>query len=168
MKLIFQELVIQLDERAVVERIEIIGHSCLIPTSIEVSLGDDPKDPHDPDVERALFMPAGEVPFNGKVPFDDTNCACQFQRIEFSRADKIKANFVRLVLKQNHITKHNDFNQVGLRGLSVIGTPDSGKSGGRTSRRGSRVGDFSFVPRRQDLAFLVYTDKDVAEVRPFI
>ncbi len=139
----------------------------MIPQSIEISLGGDPKDSQDPDWERAIFMPIGEVNCNEKVPFDNGVVASQFQRIELTRGEKIRSHFVRFLLKQNHITKHNDFNQVSLRGVSFIGVPSPPKSGqasGRTSRRGSRA-DLSFVPRIEDLAFVSYSDPDVCEVR---
>ena len=83
------------------------------------------------------------------------------QTIELQGNDELKVSFVKFLLKQNYMHKKNEFNQVSLMGLSVFGVADKPKAG---SRRPSRSDDNSIVPRRQDLAFLMYTDKDVAEV----
>ena len=83
------------------------------------------------------------------------------QTIELKGNDELKVSFVKFLLKQNYMHKKNEFNQVSLMGLSVFGVADKPKAG---SRRPSRSDDNSIVPRRQDLAFLMYTDKDVAEV----
>ena len=101
----------------------------------------------------------GEIKFND--PVQGKLDGRQMQTIELQGNDELKVSFVKCLLKQNYMHKKNEFNQVSLMGLSVFGVADKPKAG---SRRPSRSDDNSIVPRRQDLAFLMYTDKDVAEV----
>ena len=101
----------------------------------------------------------GEIKFND--PVQGKLDGRQMQTIELQGNDELKVSFVKFLLKQNYMHKKNEFNQVSLMGLSVFGVADKPKAG---SRRPSRSDDNSIVPRRQDLAFLMYTDKDVAEV----
>ena len=108
------------------------------------------------------FLPnffLGEIKFND--PVQGKLDGRQMQTIELQGNDELKVSFVKFLLKQNYMHKKNEFNQVSLMGLSVFGVADKPKAG---SRRPSRSDDNSIVPRRQDLAFLMYTDKDVAEV----
>ena len=63
----------------------------------------------------------------------------------------------------NHSSKGNQSNQVGLMGISIIGKVKENNNAGGLNRRKTEA-DLETVPRRQDLAFLMYTDKDVAEV----
>ena len=135
-----------------------------MPTSIAISIGSDPKDPENPDLKNRQMLHVGDLNFTD--PNSGVLQGRQFQTIEFQGNDKLKVNFVMLSLKHNYMHKKNDLNQVSLMGISIHGQmkpPMIGKSP-NSSRRGSRTDDFIEVPRRQDLAFLMYTDKDVAEV----
>ena len=50
-------------------------------------------------------------------------------------------------------------------GVSILGKVKEGKPGALNRRK--TEAEMDKVPRRQDLAFLMYTDKDVAEVINF-
>ena len=86
------------------------------------------------------------------------------QTIELQGNEKLRVSFVKFSLKNNYDHKGNQFNQVGLMGVSVWGKvkPEPNKVGGLKQRK--TEAEMDRVPRRQDLAFLMYTDKDVAEV----
>ena len=88
----------------------------------------------------------------------------QLQTIELQGNEKLRVSFVKFSLKNNYDHKGNQFNQVGLMGISVWGKvkPEPNKAGGLKQRK--TEAEMDRVPRRQDLAFLMYTDKDVAEV----
>ena len=86
------------------------------------------------------------------------------QTIELQGNEKLRVSFIKFSLKNNYDHKGNQFNQVGLMGVSVWGKvkPEPNKAGGLKQRK--TEAEMDRVPRRQDLAFLMYTDKDVAEV----
>ena len=88
----------------------------------------------------------------------------QLQTIELQGNEKLRVSFIKFSLKNNYDHKGNQFNQVGLMGVSVWGKvkPEPNKAGGLKQRK--TEAEMDRVPRRQDLAFLMYTDKDVAEV----
>ena len=75
---------------------------------------------------------------------------------------------MKLLLRQNHNDRQNPFNQVGLMGINIYGVKSS-PSGEYdfNMRRDSRKEVEAIVSRRKDLAFVMYTDKDVAEVTTF-
>lgn len=147
-----------MEGRTIIERIQILSHSALVSKSIDLFLGADSQNYDDPDYKKAQYLSIGKVSL-----LDPSNAALkgrQFQTIELHGNDKLKVNFVKLSLRPNHMHKANEFNQVGLMGISIFGQMKSASQ----SRRGSRTDEFLAVPRRQDLAFLMYTDKDIAEV----
>ena len=154
-----QELGITFDTRTQVEKIQILASKFMVSSAIDIFIGDDTKNPEDPIYKKAKFISLGEIKFND--PESSKYNGRQMQTIELQGNEDLKISFVKFLLKQNYMHKKNEFNQVSLMGLTVFGIPDKPKPG---SRRPSRTEDFSVVPRRQDLAFLVYTDKDVAEV----
>lgn len=161
-----KELILQLDARTVIEKIQLMSHSFMVSSSMEIYLGDDPNTSEDPQYKRAEYIYLGEVKFDD--PSSSQLKGRQLQTIEVQGNDRLKVSFVRLILKHFHFDKRNELNQVGLMGVSVLGICDQMKNRSRSqSRRGSRIDEFSAVPRRQDLAFLMYTDKDIAEVRVF-
>ena len=155
-----------MDARTVIEKIQLMSHSFMVSSSMEIYLGDDPNTSEDPQYKRAEYIYLGEVKFDD--PSSSQLKGRQLQTIEVQGNDRLKVSFVRLILKHFHFDKRNELNQVGLMGVSVLGICDQMKNRSRSqSRRGSRIDEFSAVPRRQDLAFLMYTDKDIAEVRVF-
>ena len=149
----------QLDTRTVIERIQVMSHSFMVSSSMEIYLGEDPNTSEDPQYKRAQYIFLGEVKFED--PSSSPLKGRQLQTIEVQGNDRLKVSFVRLILKHFHFDKRNELNQVGLMGVSILGICDQMKN---RRRRGSRMDEFSAVPRRQDLAFLMYTDKDIAEV----
>ena len=131
----------------------------MVSSSMEIYLGEDPNTSEDPQYKRAQYIFLGEVKFED--PSSSPLKGRQLQTIEVQGNDRLKVSFVRLILKHFHFDKRNELNQVGLMGVSILGICDQMKN---RRRRGSRMDEFSAVPRRQDLAFLMYTDKDIAEV----
>ena len=132
----------------------------MVSSTIDILVGDDTKNPDAPEYKKAKFLHLGEINFDD--PMEKSFDGRQMQTIELLQGnDVLKVSFLKLLLKQNFMHKKNEFNQVGLMGLSIFGISDKPKAG---SRRPSRSDDNSIVPRRQDLTFLMYTDKDVAEV----
>ena len=64
----FQEVVLQLDTRASIDRVQILGHESRVPSSIEVQIGDVPgggltpgSSNEVPDVKAAKFVSLGVI-----------------------------------------------------------------------------------------------------------
>lgn len=98
----------------------------------------------------------GEVPLenNKKIHFKGR----QMQTIEVDGFNK--GVFLKFLLKKNHLNRYNEYNQVGLMGLNVIGTPiDKDKHSEKPLYK---------LSHRDDLAFLMYMDTDIAEVRELL
>ncbi|XP_059087366.1 centrosomal protein of 104 kDa-like [Tigriopus californicus] len=151
-----EDLIIQLETCSHIEKIQVMVHHTLIPSAIEIQLGDmmpNPKHPDaPPDHKRCLFASLGEVALesNKKINFKGR----QMQTIEVDGFNK--GLFLKLLLKKNHLNRYNEYNQVSLMGLNVIGTPiDKDKHSEKPLYK---------LSHRDDLAFLMYMDTDIAEV----
>ncbi len=144
-----QELVLQLEKRSVVERIQFLVHNTMIPSSTIIHLGDvgDPNDDA-PDFRKALYMEVGRVDWNNNK--ENRFRGRQLQTVELAGA-AMKARFIRLTVKKNHINRYNEYNQVSFIGINVLGTPPEGT-------------EHVTAPAQEDLAFLMYTDPDICEV----
>ncbi len=60
--------------------------------------------------------------------------------------------FIKLVLRRNHINRANEYNQVSIMGINVLGEPLDA-----VDKKPSK-------PHREDLAFRMYTDSDIVQV----
>ena len=61
--ILFQELVLQLESRTHVERIQIMSNLNMVATCVEILLGEEPGYQDDPDFKKAKFMSVGQVKF---------------------------------------------------------------------------------------------------------
>ena len=174
-------MVFQLESRSSVERIQFLVHNTMIPSSIEVYIGDvggaggsgaagggsgGDGGEAPPDLKRAQFLFLGEVQLNNnkKTHFKGR----QLQTVEIGTSPHNKCTFVKLMLRQNHINRHNEYNQVSLLGVNIVGTPvedeedASGSGSGEDERSEKRRG--KTLSHRDDLSFLMYTDSDIVKV----
>jgi len=162
---------LQLKNRAAIDRIQFLSHNRFIPKSISIELGDVSSDRDNPDLNKAMFMPVGDITFlNGKDK-GSTDRGRQLQTVEFGGGqnnnpkDMIKVTFIKFILKQNHFNRQNQYNQVSLMGVSIYGIEDMPIYYDKLQqRRNSELEQNSVVARQQDLAFVMYTDKDIAEL----
>jgi hypothetical protein len=106
-----------LEKRCVVERIQFLVHNTMIPSSTEIHLGD-MADPNDdaPDVRKAMFLEVGRVDWNNNK--ENKFRGRQMQTVELSAA-AMKARFVKLVIKKNHINRFNEYNQVCIKLVEI-------------------------------------------------
>ena len=85
-----------------------------------IEVGDVSTDRDDPDVNKAIFMPIGEISFMNGHDKQSIGKGRQLQTVEFGGGqsngakDMIKVTFVKLVLRQNHFNRQNQYNQVTL------------------------------------------------------
>ena len=106
-----QELTLRLEERSVVERIQFLVHNTMIPSSTDVLLGD-VSDPNEDaaDLRKASFIEVGRVDWNSNK--ENRFKGRQLQTVELSNGAAMKVNFVKLIIKKNHINRYNEYNQV--------------------------------------------------------
>ena len=106
-----QELVLRLEERSVVERIQFLVHNTMIPSSTDILVGD-VSDPNEdaPDLRKAMFIEVGRVDWNSNN--ENRLKGRQLQTVELSNGAAMKVYFVKFVIKKNHINRYNEYNQV--------------------------------------------------------
>ena len=113
-----QELVLRLEQRSVVERIQFLVHNTMIPSSTEIHLGDT-TDPNDdaPDVRKAMFMEVGRVEWNDNK--ENRFKGRQLQTVELAAGAAMKVNFVKFIIKKNHINRYNEYNQAWMENVKL-------------------------------------------------
>ena len=110
----------QLKNRAAIDRIQILSHNQLTPKSIAIEVGDVAAERDNPDINKAMFLPVGEISFLKGIDNTSIGKGRQLQTVEFGGGqsngakDMIKVTFVKLVLRQNHFNRQNQYNQVTL------------------------------------------------------
>lgn len=83
-----------------------------------IEVGDVSTDRDDPDVNKAIFMPVGEISFMNGHDKQSIGKGRQLQTVEFGGSqnaggkDMIKVTFVKFILRQNHFNRQNQYNQV--------------------------------------------------------
>ena len=108
----------QLRNRAAIDRIQLLSHSKFIPKSVSIEVGDVSTDRDNPDLQKAIFLPVGEIPFSNGQDKESAGKGRQLQTIEFGGTqnngpkDMIKVTFVKFILRQNHFNRQNEYNQV--------------------------------------------------------
>ena len=111
-------MILQLKNRAAIDRIQILSHNQYIPKSVAIEVGDVSADRDDPDVNKAIFLPVGEISFMNGHDKKSIGKGRQLQTVEFgggqnnSGKDMIKVTFVKFILRQNHFNRQNQYNQV--------------------------------------------------------
>ena len=127
-----QSLVLALDKRTTVDKLQIMGQPWAVTTRLEIWIGDVPKG-SEVDVNKAYFMKVGEFAMESNEDNDFT--ARQLQCVEvvgfcwglkiFSTsiiqisqgAKPIPVSFVKFVLHKNYQNRKNQYNQVWTAGL---------------------------------------------------
>ena len=95
-----QDLILQLESRTHVERIQIMSNLNLVTTCIEIFLGEEPGYQDDPDFKKAKFMSVGQVKFQN--PAKRELKGRQLQTVELQGNEKLRVSFVKFSLKINH------------------------------------------------------------------
>ncbi|XP_069110819.1 centrosomal protein of 104 kDa-like isoform X1 [Argopecten irradians] len=109
-----QELVVQLDARSRLRKIQILSHQFLVATKIEFYVGEVPED---------LVLSADNAKYTrlGYVSLSDNEkTAFKSRELKSVHVDAI-GQYLKLVVHKNHVNKHNLYNQVGVIAVNVIG-----------------------------------------------
>ncbi|XP_050411830.1 centrosomal protein of 104 kDa isoform X3 [Patella vulgata] len=109
-----QDIVIQLNFRSRLRKIQILAHQYLISTKIEFFVGDVP-DGTKPSLENARYTRLGYVSLS-----DNEKTGYKARELKSVHVDA-HGVFLKLNIHKNHINKYNLYNQVGLIAVNVIG-----------------------------------------------
>jgi len=147
---------LQLERRSTIDRLQFLAHDVMIPSALEIHVGDvTTKDESGADLRKALFQPvSGQLEWCAEAPEAKLAKGRQMQTVEIEGGGSAATGcFVKLVLKRNHVNRKNQYNQISLMGVNVMGYPCQPAANPAPRK-----------PHREDLAFLMYTDPDIVEV----
>ncbi|WAR15732.1 CE104-like protein [Mya arenaria] len=111
-----QDIVIHLEKRSRLRKIQVLSHQCLIATRIEFFVGDVP-DGMPVDLDNARYTRLGYVSLS-----DNEKTGFKARELKSVQVDAVGV-FLKLNIHKNHINKYNIYNQVGLVAVNVIGDP---------------------------------------------
>ncbi|XP_059170552.1 centrosomal protein of 104 kDa-like isoform X3 [Physella acuta] len=165
-----QDMVIQLEARSRLRKIQILSHQYLIPTKIEFFVGDVP-DGAPLTLESARYARLGYVSLS-----DNEKTGYKARELKSVHVDAV-GHFLKLNIHKNHVNKHNLYNQVGIIAINVIGDslrrsydftdPDLLLEDNRVERDPALEGLFNkpdYISPLDDLAFDMYQDPEIAQI----
>ncbi len=114
---------LQLDSRSTVTRLQVMAHNTMIPSAMEVMVGDlasKPETTEGPaDLRKALFVSLGMVDWSDNK--ENRFAGRQMQTVDLEGgAGGNRGLFVKLVLRRNHINRENEYNQVRFLSLLLL------------------------------------------------
>ncbi|XP_033763312.1 centrosomal protein of 104 kDa-like isoform X1 [Pecten maximus] len=170
-----QDLIVQLDGRSRLRKIQILSHQFLVATKIEFLVGDVPED-MSLSVDNARYTKLGYVSLS-----DNEKTAFKSRELKSVHVDAI-GQYLKILVHKNHINKHNVYNQVGVIAVNIIGdiiTRPSDLNDRRKrdyysdpdrARKLEYMDDDENQPRPDyispldDLAFDMYQDPEIASI----
>lgn len=160
-----QDIIIQLEKRTRMRKIQILSHQHLIATKIEFYVGDVP-DGYPVSLQNARYTRLGFVALsnNEKTSF-------RARELKSVHVDAV-GHFVKFVIHKNHLNPSNLYNQVGLIAINVIGddvqlTSDLQSMSLEENKANNSVlsrDRSDYISPFDDLAFDMYQDPEVAQV----
>ncbi|BFZ23710.1 hypothetical protein BsWGS_26748 [Bradybaena similaris] len=165
-----QDIVIQLETRSRLRKIQILSHQHLISTKIEFFVGDVP-DGTALTLENVRYARLGYVSLS-----DNEKTGFKARELKSVHVDAV-GNFLKLNIHKNHVNKHNMYNQVGIIAINVIGSeirrgyeladPEFLLDETKLDRHSSLDGLFNkpdYISPLDDLAFDMYQDPEIAQI----
>ncbi|XP_052715307.1 centrosomal protein of 104 kDa-like isoform X2 [Crassostrea angulata] len=168
-----QDIVIQLENRSRLRKIQILSHQYLIATKIEFFVGDVP-DEQLQDLENARYTRLGYVSLS-----DNEKTGYKARELKSVHVDAIGL-YLKLNIHKNHINKYNIYNQVGIIAINVIGDdirrptdltdpdvyldPDKRKAIEADPSLEGLYNKPDFISPLDDLAFDMYQDPEIAGI----
>lgn len=164
-----QDIIIQLDHRAKIRKIQILSHQFLIATKIEFFVGQ-VEDELAEQWQDAVFHRLGYVDMTSN---EKTNYTAR--ELKSVHVD-VTGSFVKLIIHKNHINRLNMFNQVGIIAVNIIGIdgldeqdyPQNGLSRDDDDDNQLTLPDVlnrsEYISPMDDLAFDLYQDPEIAKI----
>ncbi|XP_067659383.1 centrosomal protein of 104 kDa-like isoform X2 [Haliotis asinina] len=167
-----QDIVIQLEKRSRLRKIQILSHQYLIATKVEFYMGDVP-DGLSPSLDTARYTRLGYVSLS-----DNEKTGYKARELKSVHVDAVGV-YLKLIIHKNHVNKFNLYNQVGIIAINVIGDPltkydpsdpayllDVGDN--RTQDKDPALEGFlnrpEYISPLDDLAFDMYQDPEIAQI----
>ncbi|XP_074654970.1 centrosomal protein of 104 kDa-like [Tubulanus polymorphus] len=164
-----QDLVIQLEKRCRLRKIQLLSHQYLIATKVEFYVGDVPEGTP-VSLQNARYTRLGYVALS-----DNEKTGFKARELKSVHVDAI-GMYLKLVIHKNHVNKHNLYNQISIVAINVIGDevksdPDSvylpTEPHDMLQTDPVLAGIFSrpdYISPLDDLAFDMYQDPEVAQI----
>ncbi|XP_066143045.1 centrosomal protein of 104 kDa isoform X2 [Euwallacea fornicatus] len=160
-----QEIVLQLEKRCVLDKIQILAHQYMIPSRVEFYCSNE---------DSNTISDIGDVSWEyiGYVTLT-SNESTEFKSRELKSANvpKMEASFVKLSLFKNHIIPLNVFNQVSVIAFNVIGSDldhqqhiSNEEVDGQMAKLNEIINNPEYFSPYDDLAFDMYVAADVAKI----
>ncbi|XP_066262191.1 centrosomal protein of 104 kDa isoform X2 [Euwallacea similis] len=160
-----QEIVLQLEKRCVLDKIQILAHQYMIRTFHRETFSNE---------ESNTISDIGDVSWEyiGYVTLT-SNESTEFKSRELKSANvpKMEASFVKLSLFKNHIIPLNVFNQVSVIAFNVIGNDldhqqhiSNEEVDGQMAKLNEIINNPEYFSPYDDLAFEMYVAPDVAKI----
>uniref|UniRef100_H2Z820 Centrosomal protein of 104 kDa n=1 Tax=Ciona savignyi TaxID=51511 RepID=H2Z820_CIOSA len=155
-----QELIIRMNERTNVKKLQLLAHQFMIPSKIEFFVGTN---------ESAdSFKRLGYIYLSNN---EKTGFKSRELKSVHVDAD---GEYLRLVVHKNHMNKFNLYNQVGIMAFNVIGdtlskrhplkTIDGGSTNAFNYTNDALINKPDYISPMDDLAFDMYQDPEVAGI----
>ncbi|XP_013412883.1 centrosomal protein of 104 kDa isoform X2 [Lingula anatina] len=167
-----QDMVLQLDKKSRMRKLQILVHQYNIATKIEFYVGDVPEDTP-VTLQNARYTRLGYVCMS-----DNEKTGFKARELKSVHVDAV-GSFLKLVIHKNHVNKHNLYNQVGIIAVNVIGDEikniyDPSNLEGdpyiddpRLKQDPALAGLLNkpdYISPLDDLAFDMYQDPEVAQI----
>ncbi|XP_071482021.1 centrosomal protein of 104 kDa-like [Diadema antillarum] len=109
-----QEIVLRMQEKTRIRKLQLLAHQFLIPTKIEFFIGSLPPD-HISSLSGQRYKRLGFVTLS-----ENSKTGFKARELKSVHVDAI-GKYLRLVIYKNHVNKYNMYNQVGLVAVNIIG-----------------------------------------------
>ncbi|XP_072390154.1 centrosomal protein of 104 kDa [Diabrotica undecimpunctata] len=157
-----QEIVLKLETRCILNKIQILAHQFMISTKVELFLSNE---------DTNLAEDVGNIKWEylGYITLS-TNETTEFKSRELKSASipKKEVTFIKINLNNNHFNALNQHNQVSLIAVNILGTDIKFRRPSNPEDEDAKLFDILNDPEYyspyDDLAFLMYVDVDVAKI----
>ncbi|XP_022668197.1 centrosomal protein of 104 kDa-like [Varroa jacobsoni] len=154
-----QEVVVRMESKCRICRIQILSHQFCIPSAMDIYVGSIGAKSLDMSLQSAKWHHLGEITLA-----DNIHSEYKSRELKSVLVDAV-GEFVKLLVHGCHVNKHNVYNQVGIIALNIIGdddplvkTSDPGANWQSIIKRNEEISPMD------DLAFDMYVDGEVAQI----
>ncbi|XP_050305639.1 centrosomal protein of 104 kDa isoform X2 [Anthonomus grandis grandis] len=156
-----QEIILQLERKCVLEKIQILAHQFMIPSKMEFyssnHLSTDPK--------TIKWEYIGYVTLS-----NNESTEFKSRELKYANVPKTEASMIKLNLCENHKNNLNAYNQVSIIAINIIGSnlqaePDPPSvTDGQLSKLNDIINNPEYISPYDDLAFEMYVAPDIQKI----
>ncbi|XP_022908235.1 centrosomal protein of 104 kDa [Onthophagus taurus] len=158
-----QEIVVQLEKRCALDKVQILAHQYLIPSKIELFSSNEDTNTVS-DINNVSWEYLGYITLS-----DNQSTGFKSRELKSANVPKCIASFVKLKLHKNHKNSYNINNQVSLIAINLLGTENESRRSSTseitlTEKLQDILNDPEYTSPYDDLAFEMYVDTDVVKI----